>query len=422
MLANLLPGIREVRAPLAAGYLWLLTLWVALEPVLPDERGATGVVESLYRLADGLSSVGVGVAVSFAAYLVGSLSISLFGLPLGKWHGRRDLSAQARDALAELARATRTELERILSISGVDVEQLLDESRVVAEVVKPGGNPKIRYRGRRRRLLPRPRGPRGGPGGAQPRDFEAEQEGRIAFAVTRELDVIATTRLLGRDQELYSAIDRLRAETEFRRAIVPPIVFGGLTVGLRVPGPWWLLVGVVTTALAVGLIVDSIALQRRVNDLLLDVLTDNRVQSPTLERLRSRALAITGRTRADDVEQSVSTLAAAIWRTVKRLEAVGSSEPSQADEALKDATRAQTMLTEVKQFLPVSTADSVLGPARDAVTILTRVSEAWVAAMKGAGFDIDSESELARATDYYHQFLDGAKAAVADMRRDPEPG
>jgi hypothetical protein len=122
------------------------------------------------------------------------------------------------------------------------------------------------------------------------------------------------------------------------------------------------------------------------------------------------------------VEQSVSTLAAAIWRTVKRLEAVGSSEPSQADEALKDATRAQTMLTEVKQFLPVSTADSVLGPARDAVTILTRVSEAWVAAMKGAGFDIDSESELARATDYYHQFLDGAKAAVADMRRDPEPG
>ena len=417
MLAHLLPGIREVRAPLAAGYLWLLALWVALEPVLPDERDATGVVESLYRLADGLSAVGVGVAVSFAAYLVGSLSISLFGLPLGKWHGRRDLSAQARDALAELARATRSELERILSISGVDVEQLLDESRVIAEVALPGGNRKILYKRRRRGRRPHPRGP----GSAQPRDFEAEQQGRIAFAVTRELDVIATTRLLGRDQELYSAIDRLRAETEFRRAIVPPIVFGGLAVGLRVPGPWWLLVGVVTLALAAGLMVDSIALQRRVNDLLLDVLTDNRVQSPILDRLRVRALAISGRTRADAVEQSVSTLAAAIWRTVKRLEAVGRSEPSQADEALKDATRAEAMLTEVRQFLPSSTADSVLGPARDAVTVLTRVSEAWVAAMKGAGFEVDSEAELARATGYYHQFLEEAKAAVADMRRDSEP-
>jgi hypothetical protein len=417
MFAHLLPGIREVRAPLAAGYLWLLALWVALEPVLPDERSATGVVESLYRLADGLSAVGVGVAVSFAAYLVGSLSISLFGLPLGKWHGRRDLSAQARDALAELARATRSELERILSISGVDVEQLLDESRVIAEVALPGGNRKILYKRRRRGRRPHPRGP----GRAQPRDFEAEQQGRIAFAVTRELDVIATTRLLGRDQELYSAIDRLRAETEFRRAIVPPIVFGGLAVGLRVPGPWWLLVVVVTSALAVGLLVDSIALQRRVNDLLLDVLTDNRVQSPILDRLRSRALAISGRTRADAVEQAVSTLAAAIWRTLKRLEGVGKSEPSQADEALKDATRAEAMLTEVRQFLPSSTADSVLGPARDAVTVLTRVSKAWVAAMKGGGFEVDSEAELARATDYYHQFLEGAKAAVADMRRDSDP-
>ena len=76
MLASLLPGLREVRAPLAAGYLWLVVAWVVLEPVVPQRAEASGVVASLYRAGDILSVLGVGVALSFAAYLLGSLSSS----------------------------------------------------------------------------------------------------------------------------------------------------------------------------------------------------------------------------------------------------------------------------------------------------------------------------------------------------------
>jgi hypothetical protein len=40
LLAGLLPGLREVRAPLAAGYLWLVAAWVVL---IPGERRSVGV-------------------------------------------------------------------------------------------------------------------------------------------------------------------------------------------------------------------------------------------------------------------------------------------------------------------------------------------------------------------------------------------
>jgi hypothetical protein len=35
MLASLLPGLRDLRAPLAAGYLWLAAGWLYFAPLLP---------------------------------------------------------------------------------------------------------------------------------------------------------------------------------------------------------------------------------------------------------------------------------------------------------------------------------------------------------------------------------------------------
>ena len=42
MLMNLLPGLRELRAPLAAGYLWIITafLWLSEWGRLPTSRPA----------------------------------------------------------------------------------------------------------------------------------------------------------------------------------------------------------------------------------------------------------------------------------------------------------------------------------------------------------------------------------------------
>ncbi len=72
-IANLLPGIRELRAPLAAGYIWLLVGWLLLHDRIPGD-GDAPVVSDLYDLADIVGRVGVAAAASLAAYLIGSLS------------------------------------------------------------------------------------------------------------------------------------------------------------------------------------------------------------------------------------------------------------------------------------------------------------------------------------------------------------
>lgn len=84
MLASLLPGIRELRAPLAAGYIWLAFLYIILGT---PETAADfpGPVESLVKEVDRLGTAATAAALSFVAYLIGSISQDLFGrlLPIG---------------------------------------------------------------------------------------------------------------------------------------------------------------------------------------------------------------------------------------------------------------------------------------------------------------------------------------------------
>jgi hypothetical protein len=79
VLSSVLPGLRDVRAPLAAGYLWLLSFYLGFEPVVL--RHPTGIWKTLSHLGHTFSAVGVGLAVTFIAYLVGSISQSVFGFP-----------------------------------------------------------------------------------------------------------------------------------------------------------------------------------------------------------------------------------------------------------------------------------------------------------------------------------------------------
>jgi hypothetical protein len=84
-LASLLPGLRDLRAPLAAGYLWLLTVWLALAEHVPDrDEATTGLFSSVYRLDDLVTAIGLGVALSFVAYVLGMLSQGLLIPPIGR--------------------------------------------------------------------------------------------------------------------------------------------------------------------------------------------------------------------------------------------------------------------------------------------------------------------------------------------------
>lgn len=81
VLASLLPGVRHLRAPLASGYLWLLALYIAFAPLVPQAVARTGIWQTLHELAELVGVVGATVALSAAAYLVGALSGAVFAGP-----------------------------------------------------------------------------------------------------------------------------------------------------------------------------------------------------------------------------------------------------------------------------------------------------------------------------------------------------
>ena len=77
MLASLLPGVRELRAPLAAGYLWLVALWVAFAPRLSEITSTEGVYRDIYNLGRAVGRPAIVIASGFVAYLIGTLSVGV---------------------------------------------------------------------------------------------------------------------------------------------------------------------------------------------------------------------------------------------------------------------------------------------------------------------------------------------------------
>src|SRR5688500_9162183 len=77
MLTSLLPGLRELRAPLVAGYVWVVGLWFAFGHLFPAAAQATGGWAEVNRIAGWAGRPGILAAVSLAAYLLGIFSVAM---------------------------------------------------------------------------------------------------------------------------------------------------------------------------------------------------------------------------------------------------------------------------------------------------------------------------------------------------------
>jgi hypothetical protein len=73
VLANLLPGLREIRAPLSAGYLFIVTGWIILHERVDVGEGASSTVDAVRGLQNQLGAGALAAAISFLAYLLGAL-------------------------------------------------------------------------------------------------------------------------------------------------------------------------------------------------------------------------------------------------------------------------------------------------------------------------------------------------------------
>ncbi|MFF5218858.1 hypothetical protein [Micromonospora sp. NPDC000442] len=72
MLTALVPGFREIRSSLAAGYLCLATLWLAFRDSIPLAQPETGLWRDLWIVGGALGAPTLLITLSFVAYLVGS--------------------------------------------------------------------------------------------------------------------------------------------------------------------------------------------------------------------------------------------------------------------------------------------------------------------------------------------------------------
>lgn len=71
-LFAVLPGLREIRGPLAGGYIWLVIGWILWGDSLPTEEDGP-IYHHFAELVHAISPVGIAVLVSVTAFLIGSL-------------------------------------------------------------------------------------------------------------------------------------------------------------------------------------------------------------------------------------------------------------------------------------------------------------------------------------------------------------
>ena len=86
LLGRIVPAIRETRLPLITGYAWLLAIWLTTTAVTTIETDLSGDLEpetavwAISKAFGVLSELGLGIAVTVAAYMTGSLAGYLWDL------------------------------------------------------------------------------------------------------------------------------------------------------------------------------------------------------------------------------------------------------------------------------------------------------------------------------------------------------
>lgn len=274
-MTSLLPGLRDLRTPLITGYLYLLLAWLALggQRLLPDDPTNT-FLQRLYDLSDALGVTVTLAAVSFCAYLLGSLVIvqEIPALLSRTRAGRPAPRARLRHWVWE---ATGQKYGR-----GSDAEFLL-ESRAMGDGFTDHLRNRITHE--YSQLSDRERRARKS---GDPRSAEAldELDKRGAFvelmtnSITGERDVLVVRMQIERES-LYNAYDRLRAEAELRFSLFAPLVL--LTVaGALLWSPWALVALLVPGALAA----QGNQQAARAEEQVWQALTTGVIQSPTMEQ------------------------------------------------------------------------------------------------------------------------------------------
>jgi len=279
MFATLLPGVRFVRAPLAAGFLWLLGGWLLLADHVPTKSKATGGLHTLIDLSDRMGRISLGVVAAFSAYIVGAAAAQFFGRFIGE--------------LARLVQFLRglppTESQATVSEDADILFTSTAESSIKAAVSDRLGETRQRALDADTSAVAIVRlttdfedaADWGAFDAETPRewdkwDFLIDQAQKRSVA---EFELLAT-RLMTTEPQLFAELDRHRAEAELRYQLVFPLVF--VDIALAITWTPWILFALSLVAL---LFVQGMYSAQRAGDIVADAVLNGQVTPPAVERL-----------------------------------------------------------------------------------------------------------------------------------------
>ena len=291
MLASLLPGLRDLRTPLAAGYAWLLAVWIVQGRIIVEAVETSPGLEGIRSLGAIIGSATILTVASFAAYLIGSIIPALSPTPgerFEEWlaadlakalparlaHRRRSnergfggpsLQVAIRDRLAPAVdsdgymaafNTSALPADSLKSIIGEIMDhQFFDNDPEYAASPVERRREIVKYR------------------------FSDTLLNEALRSVAREREILAT-RLQVERATLWDQYDRIQSEVELRLSLVLPLI--ATSLALAVAWSPWALFGLLVPMGTYG---DALKRRRAATEILVQAVIAGLVSSPTIESL-----------------------------------------------------------------------------------------------------------------------------------------
>ena len=424
MLTSVLPGLRELRAPLAAGFTWLAALWVIFSRHIVDATSKDGTL--IGRSTSALSELGAGgliAGASFVAYIVGSTLIPMSRPPVGfaHWVRRQDphdwLDLPSRDVGPNDREWLNLQLNRLQRLLYPGVKAEKDRHGSVGERVanlltraydKGWTVPAVAssiYTGsprRDRRIIddfpdPRVHHDSGGVWGTDV--SEKRLHAALIEAIDEESESLAINLEVAQPA-VFQRFDRLRGEASLRLGLVLPVA--SLSVALAFAYErWWLVSALLLPAV---MFVQGCRRYFEAEDVIARAIEQNYITSETATGLEELA----------DREPTTEELEG--WLSHLPRPEVSNHEPLEPDiqemveppydpEGDRHAYRAdRRVLLTLGLFLglasisiPIISHDSILSAMALVVAWFGMLSTAYMQALRR--FNVPSPSDLGRAAD-----------------------
>lgn len=246
MFSSVLPGFRELRTPLAIGYLWLVNAWLVIGHDFPTHRPSVGVLAELWTLGAYAGRAGIFTAISFVAYMIG-VFVEVDPLKLWEYAGRPSWATWIRNKA----------LRRGKILSRIQVFPVTSQaSNDLTEYSKDDLG----------------------------RELDTDQAFELMRSLLAEEQQIAT-RLQAANSELYGRYDRLLAESAFRLNVALPLTsFMALAVwSSRLPLHWRAALTLVAVAYGALLFRQGVVRAMRSRDVIIQALVIGIVESRSLK-------------------------------------------------------------------------------------------------------------------------------------------